>query len=61
MKKGDIGIGTLIIFISMILVAAIAAGVLIQTATSLQNTALLTGERSRSQVSTYNKRISVYP
>jgi archaeal flagellin FlaB len=51
-KKADMGIGTLILFIAMILVAAIAAGVLIQTATSLQNKALLTGERSKSQVST---------
>ena len=51
-KKAEMGIGTLIIFIAMILVAAIAAGVLIQTATSLQNKALLTGERSKSQVST---------
>ena len=44
------GIGTLIIFISMILVAAIAAGVLIQTGTSLQNRALQTGDRTRGQV-----------
>ena len=51
-KKAEMGIGTLIIFIAMILVAAVAAGVLIQTATSLQNKALLTGERSKSQVST---------
>jgi flagellin-like protein len=51
-KRAEMGIGTLIIFIAMILVAAIAAGVLIQTATSLQNKALLTGERSKGQVST---------
>jgi flagellin-like protein len=59
-KKADMGIGTLIIFIAMILVAAIAAGVLIQTATSLQNKALLTGERSKSQVSTSIRPIVVY-
>jgi archaeal flagellin FlaB len=59
-KKGEMGIGTLIIFIAMILVAAIAAAVLIQTATSLQNKALLTGERSKSQVSTSLKAILVY-
>jgi archaeal flagellin FlaB len=59
-KKADMGIGTLIIFIAMILVAAIAAGVLIQTATSLQNKALLTGERSKSQVSTSIRPIIIY-
>ena len=59
-RKADMGIGTLIIFIAMILVAAIAAGVLIQTATSLQNRALLTGERSQSQVSTSIRPIVVY-
>ena len=51
-KKAEMGIGTLIIFIAMILVAAIAAGVLLQTASSLQNKALLTGEKSKEQVST---------
>ncbi len=51
-KKGEMGIGTLIVFIAMILVAAIAAGVLIRTATSLQSRALMTGERSKEQVST---------
>ncbi len=51
-KRAEMGIGTLIIFIAMILVAAIAAGVLLQTASSLQNKALLTGEKSKGQVST---------
>jgi flagellin FlaB len=59
-KKAEMGIGTLIIFIAMILVAAIAAGVLIQTATSLQNKALLTGERSKTQVSTSIRPMLVY-
>ena len=59
-KKSEMGIGTLIIFIAMILVAAIAAGVLIQTATTLQNKALLTGERSKSQVSTSIRPMLVY-
>jgi flagellin FlaB len=59
-NKAEMGIGTLIIFIAMILVAAIAAGVLIQTATSLQNKALLTGERSKTQVSTNVMPIIIY-
>ena len=59
-KKAEMGIGTLIIFIAMILVAAIAAGVLIQTATTLQNKALLTGERSKGQVSTNIMPIVAY-
>lgn len=50
-KKADMGIGTLILFIAMILVAAIAASVLIQVATNLQNKALLTGDRTARQVS----------
>ena len=51
-KKAEMGIGTLIIFIAMILVAAIAAGVLLQTASTLQNKALQTGQKSKGQVST---------
>lgn len=59
-KKADMGIGTLIIFIAMILVAAIAASVLIQTATSLQNKALLTGSRTTAQVSTGMTTLLLY-
>ena len=59
-KKADMGIGTLIIFIAMILVAAIAAGVLVTTASSLQNRALLTGSRSQAQVSTRVLPLSLY-
>jgi flagellin FlaB len=59
-KKAESGIGTLIVFIAMILVAAIAAGVLIQTATSLQSKALLTGERAKDQISTAVTTLLIY-
>jgi flagellin FlaB len=59
-KKAEVGIGTLIIFIAMILVAAIAASVLIQTATSLQNKALLTGKRTESQISSATQVLLIY-
>ncbi|MFP4111574.1 MAG: archaellin/type IV pilin N-terminal domain-containing protein [Candidatus Woesearchaeota archaeon] len=59
-KRAEVGIGTLILFIAMILVAAIAASVLIQTATSLQNKALLTGKRTQEQISTGISVLLVY-
>ena len=48
--KGIMGIGTLIIFIATILVAAVAAAVLISTSNVLQQRSLLVGQEARKTI-----------
>ena len=49
---GAIGIGAMIVFIAMVLVAGIAASVLVQTANKLEIQAMQTGDQTRDEVAT---------
>ena len=59
-KKADMGIGTLILFIAFILVAAVAAGVLISTTAALQSKALATGKATTAEVGTSMTAVEIY-
>lgn len=50
-NKGQVGIGSLIVFLSLVLVAAIAAGVFLQTGNLLQDRSQTTADESTSEVS----------
>ena len=58
-EKGVVGIGTLIIFIAMVLVAAVAASVIMQTAENLQRRAYAVGKDTIRDVSSGVQIVSV--
>ncbi len=59
-NRGQVGIGTLSVFIAMVLVAAIAAGVLVNTAGFLQESAEQTGQQAQGEVSDRLDVVSSY-
>jgi len=58
-RRGIMGIGTLIIFIATILVAAVAAAVIISTSNVLQQRSLLVGSEARKSITNAIEVVSI--
>jgi archaellin len=60
MKQGEMGIGTLILFIAFILIALVGVVVLTRTSSILQSKALATGKGAAQEVSSSFRNVEIY-